>query len=367
MAADLGFVTHAAERHAHELAIEGACDRLADRGLARSGRSDQRQDRAGALVLGDAALLPELAHRQVLDDPFLDVVETSVVAVEDLARVYRVESLLRALPPRHREQPVQVGADHRGLAALVAHALQPAGLALGLLANLVREVRLGDLLAVVLRDRALVLAQLLADRFELLSQDVLALLLLGALLDVLADPVADLQLGQALALKRQGELEPLDHVDRLEQLDPLLEGGLRGIGGGVGERAGLGDRAHEGRDATVIAAELQDLLDHGAVLPLEVAGFHARRIDVRLLLHLDPETALGVGVGRTRDSAVQADETDGCDAAGQAYPLGDFGHRTDLCILPVVARDQQYAVFLAHVGGDRYVHVREDDDVVKRD
>ena len=58
VAADLGLVAHAAERHAHELAIERSGDRLADRGLARSGRPDQRQDRAGALVLGDAALLP---------------------------------------------------------------------------------------------------------------------------------------------------------------------------------------------------------------------------------------------------------------------------------------------------------------------
>src|SRR5213596_857679 len=175
MAADLEFV---------RMSLGGVRDE-ADRGLARSGRSDQRQDRAGALVLGDAALLPELAHRQVLDDPFLDVVETSVVAVEDLARVYGIEALLGALPPRHRKEPVEVGADHRGLAALVAHALEPTGFALGLLANLVGEIRLGDLRAVVLGDRALVLAQFLANRLQLLAQDVLALLLLGALFDVL--------------------------------------------------------------------------------------------------------------------------------------------------------------------------------------
>src|SRR5437660_92579 len=133
-----------------------------------------------------------------------------MVAIEDLAGVYGVESLLRALPPRHREQPVQVRADHRGLPALVAHPLQPAGLALGLLADLVREIGLRDLRAVVLGDRALVLAELLADRFQLLAQDVLALLLLGALLDVLADPMADLQLGQAFTLKSYGKLQPLD-------------------------------------------------------------------------------------------------------------------------------------------------------------
>src|ERR1700752_1826136 len=48
-----------------------ARDRFADGGLARSGRADQRQDRAGALVLRDAALLTELAHGEVLDDALL--------------------------------------------------------------------------------------------------------------------------------------------------------------------------------------------------------------------------------------------------------------------------------------------------------
>ncbi len=47
----------------------------------------------------------------------------------------------------------------------------------------------------------LVLAELLADRLHLLAQEVLALLLLGARLDVVADAHADLQLGEPLALQ----------------------------------------------------------------------------------------------------------------------------------------------------------------------
>ena len=64
VAADLGLVADAAERHAHELAVERARDRLADRRLAGAGRPDQRQDRARALVVRDAAVLAELAHRR---------------------------------------------------------------------------------------------------------------------------------------------------------------------------------------------------------------------------------------------------------------------------------------------------------------
>jgi len=66
------------------------------------------------------------------------------------------------------------------------------------------------------------------------------------------------------------------------------------------------------------------------------------------------------------DSAVQTDETDGCNAAGEAHPFGDLGHRADLCVFAVVPWHEQHAFLVAHVGGDRYVHVREDDDVVKR-
>ena len=116
MTADLGFVSNAAERHAYELAVQRTRDRLADRRLSRAGRPDQRQDRAGALVVRDAPLLAQLAHGQVFDDTFLDVIETCVVGVEDLARELRVEPLVGDVAPWHREQPVEVAADHRRLA-----------------------------------------------------------------------------------------------------------------------------------------------------------------------------------------------------------------------------------------------------------
>ena len=163
----------------------------------------------------------ELADGEVLDDALLDVLEAGVVGVEHLAGVHRVEPLLRALAPRHGQQPVEVRPDHRRLAARVAHPLEPPELALGLLAHVVGHLGLGDLLAVLLDDRRLVLAELLADRVELLAEEVLALLLLRAGLDVLADALAHLQLGQPLALEAERQLEALDDVDRLEQLDLL--------------------------------------------------------------------------------------------------------------------------------------------------
>ena len=200
VAADLGLVADAAERHAHELAAGRAGDRLADRGLAGAGRADQREDGAGAAVLLDAALHAQLLDGQVLDDAVLDVLEARVVGVEHLARVHGLELLVGLLVPRHGDEPVEVGADRAGLGRLLAHALEPPELLVGLLAHLVRHAGLGDLRAVLLDDGGGVLAQLALDRLHLLAQEVLALLLVGALADVLADLAAQLQLDEPLAL-----------------------------------------------------------------------------------------------------------------------------------------------------------------------
>ena len=88
-------------------------------------------------------------------------------------------------------------------ARLLAEPLEPAELLLGLLAHGLGHPGLFDLGPVLLDDRRVVLAELLADRLHLLAQEVVALLLLGAGLDVVADPLADLELGQPLALEAE--------------------------------------------------------------------------------------------------------------------------------------------------------------------
>ena len=80
-------------------------------------------------------------------------------------------------------------------------------------------------------------AELLADRVHLPAQEVLALLLLRAGFDVVADPLADLQLGEAFLLQPQRQRQPLDDVERLEQLDLLFEVEVRRVAGGIGQRA----------------------------------------------------------------------------------------------------------------------------------
>src|SRR5262249_56433365 len=96
-------------------------------------------------------------------------------------------------------------------------------------------------------------------------------------LDVLADALAHLELGESLALEAERERQALDHVEHLEQLDLLREGQVRGIAGGVGERAGLRDGPDELRYALVGPAQLENLAHDGAILALQLPRARPRR------------------------------------------------------------------------------------------
>ena len=301
------------------------------------GRADQGQDRARALVLRDAALRAQLLHGDVLGDAVLDVLEAGVVGVEHLAGVHGVELLVGALLPRHGDQPVQVGPDHARLAALLAHALEPAELLARPAPDRLGHARLVDLRAVLVDDRCVVLVELLADRLHLLAQEVLALLLVGAGLHVVADAPAHLQLGEPLALELQRELEALGDVERLQQLDLLLEGDVGRVAGGVGQRARLGDRAQERGHAAVVAAQLEDLLDHRAVLALELARAPVDGHVVGVLVDLDAQPARGSVRRGAGDAAMAARQRDGAAAAGQPHALGDLGDGADARESAVVA------------------------------
>ena len=170
MAADLGFVAHAAERDAHELAAEGAGDRLAERGLAHARRPDETEDRALHLFL-------ELAHGEVFEDAFLHLFEVVVVLFEDLMRGLEVEVVLGRLAPGKFRQPFDIGPGHGRFGRVRMHAFEPAELLLGLFARLLRHLGLLDLFAKFAHVLGAVvgLAEFALDRLELLAQEVFAL------------------------------------------------------------------------------------------------------------------------------------------------------------------------------------------------
>ena len=148
-------------------------------------------------------------------------------------------------------------------------------------------------------------AQFLANRVHLLPQEVVPLLLLGAGFDVVPDALAHLQLGQPFLLQPQRQRQPLDDVERLQQFDLLCEVEIRRVAGGVGQRARLGDRAHERADPAVVAAQFENFLDHGAILALEILGLHGRRRHVRTLVDLDAQHAVAILLRRAGHCAVQ--------------------------------------------------------------
>ena len=185
-----------------------------------------------------------------------------------------------------------------------------------------------NLLAVVDRGAGVVFAELLADRVHLLAQEVFALLLLGAAFDVVPDPLAHHELGQAFLLQPQRQLQPLDDVERFEELDLLRHVEVGRVAGGVRQRAGMGDRAQERADPAVVSAQLEDFLDDRPILALELAGQVRRR-------HL-----VGPFVDRTRStpsrSASAAPGTPRCSPTSDnarcdptAGPVRDLGDHAD--------------------------------------
>src|SRR4030095_15971885 len=144
---------------------------------------------AAAARVGQAPLAAELAHGQVFEDAVLHVLQAGVVGVQDPAGLADVQGVLRLLAPGELGHGVEPGPDPAVLGALLAGPLQPADLALDGGPHGLGHLALVDL-APVGADGVLALlalAEFLADGRQLLAQDELALRLLHALGDVLAD------------------------------------------------------------------------------------------------------------------------------------------------------------------------------------
>src|SRR5581483_7742804 len=100
MAAHFGFITHAAERHADELAPGGLGDAHAQRRLADARRSDEAED-------GAFGIFYELTHGEEFEDALLDLLQAIVIFVQRLLGDINVANFLGALLPRHGQEPVE--------------------------------------------------------------------------------------------------------------------------------------------------------------------------------------------------------------------------------------------------------------------
>ena len=154
------------------------------------------------------------------------------------------------------------------------------------------------------------------------------------------DALADLKLGQAVALDLDGHAQALGDVDRLEDAHLLLGRDVGRVADRVGQRARVVDRAQEGANAIVGAAEVEDLLDDSPVLALEHADVLRGLVRVGVGRDLDHERAVRIGDRGAADAAVEADKVESAPA-GDASALGHLGDRADRGELVVVARDDE--------------------------
>ena len=372
--ADLGLVAHTTEGDAHERPTERPRDGLTERGLADAGRADEGEHRAGAATADDlqTALGPAGAHGEVFGDPLLDVLEPVVVGVEDRPRRRQVGRVVAGHAPRELEHGVEPGPQVARLRALVARALELADLAQRLLADLLRQVGGLDAGAVVIRPFGLV-AELLADRGELLAQEVLPLGLVDAFAHVGGDLVAQLGLGDVLAQPRDELREPLAGVGGLEQVALLGGAQVARVAGEVGQGRRLVDTVDALDDLPGVAT-LQVGDEQRAVLARQRGRLLVGHGDLdRLDLH--PERAALAAVALTEARARLSAHDDGGLARGCAAPLDD--RRDDgvgrVAILEP-RRDEQGVVGLGNgrvdrglavvVEFDRDDHAGQDDLVV---
>ena len=163
------------------------------------------------------------------------------------------------------------------------------------------------------------------------------------------------------------ELEAVGHVERPQQLEALLVVEVGAVAAGVRERAGLADRAQPRLDASVGAAQLEDLLDDRAILAGQRAGAAVLGHLVDMLVDLDVEVAVGARVGGADQRAVLGIDGDGVRPAGQPHALGDGGDDPHLGERGLVPRHERDLLVVTELHGERDAHTGEDDGIIEGD
>ena len=159
--------------------------------------------------------------------------------------------------PRQLEHRVEPRADPAVLGALLARALEPVDLALDRGAHRRRAASSSASLRAVLGDASSSSPSPSSLRIacHLLAQQELALLLVHALGDVVADLLGDLELGERCRGPRQHQLDPARRRRRSRAPRPCARVGMVGPRvDGVGQRAGLGRRCAGSRASAATGA-----------------------------------------------------------------------------------------------------------------
>ena len=377
---NLGLVTHAAQRHAHELAVGGAGNRLPQRGLAYTGRPDQAQDRRLELV-------DTLLHREVFQDALLDLFQAKVVFVEDGFGGIDFLTDLGLLLPRQIKQGFDVVAHHGGFGGHRRHHLELFQLGHHLVLGLLGHAgQLDFLLKLVDLAGFVVLAQLFLDRLDLLVQVVLALALFHLALDAAADALLHLQDVDLTFHQPQQVLDADLDVEHLQDFLLLLQLQRQVRDDGVGQAAGTVDAIQRGQDlARDLLVQFDELLELGQQRTAQrfhfggvgavqsnrrdvgseiLVGIAMHLIDLGTLPALDQH--LDRAVGQLEHLQNGRHGADGMQILGRRLVLGGraLGYQQDL--LAIIHRLFQRTDGLGTPDKQGNDHVGEDNDIAQR-
>ena len=212
MAANFGFISHAAKRHPDEFTPRCLGNRLAKRGFADTRRADKAQD-------GARQFISALLNGQIFNNPLLDLLQTEMISIEQGLRAGKVLLDLRALAPWQRQHPVEIIADNRCLSRHRRHLAQLLQFRKRLFARFLRKLGLVDpvfeLAEFVL---AFLVAEFLLDRLHLLVEVIFALGLLHLALDARADALFDLQDGDFALHESQHLFKALHHIGEIKHV-----------------------------------------------------------------------------------------------------------------------------------------------------
>lgn len=172
MAANLGFVPHAAKADARVLAVHRGGNAAAQRGLSDAGRADEAEDR-----LPNRAGGFDLADRKELDDSVLNLGEAVMVGVQNFLDVREFQAVDGGGVPGQGDHRVDVSPRDGVFRCARVHASKSIELTVDFLERGFWQVRFQDssleffqLFAAVVR-----FAELTLDGLELLAQVVVAL------------------------------------------------------------------------------------------------------------------------------------------------------------------------------------------------
>src|SRR5262245_52580901 len=104
MAADFSFVVNSAKAKSDEFSFQGSGNRFTQGGLADTGWTYKTENRPLGITL-------YFAHCQILQNPFLDLVQPGMVFIECCFGSTQVQIILRRNAPWKGDHPIQIVAN----------------------------------------------------------------------------------------------------------------------------------------------------------------------------------------------------------------------------------------------------------------